>query len=149
MKQYFAYVRVSTVRQGEKGSSLQEQRAAIESYARRNNLTIAAWYEEMETAAAQGRPLFTKLLKALDRRLAAGVIIHKIDRSARNLRDWASLGELHDRGTELHFVHESVDFNSRGGRLSADIQAVVSADYIRNLRDEIRKGFHGRLKQND
>jgi DNA invertase Pin-like site-specific DNA recombinase len=27
MKKYFAYVRVSTVRQGEKGSSLQEQRA--------------------------------------------------------------------------------------------------------------------------
>ena len=147
MKQYFAYVRVSTVRQGEKGSSLQEQRGAIESYARRNNLTIAEWYEEMETAATQGRPLFTKLLRALDRRLAAGVIIHKIDRSARNLRDWASLGELHDRGVELHFVHEAVDFNSRGGRLSADIQAVVSADYIRNLRDEIRKGFYGRLKQ--
>jgi len=39
------------------------------------------------------------------------------------------------------------DLNSRGGRLSADIQAVVAADYIRNLRDEVRKGFFGRLKQ--
>lgn len=147
MKKYFAYVRVSTVRQGEKGSSLQEQRAAIESYARRNNLAIAEWYEEMETAAKQGRPLFSKLLRALSVGRANGVIIHKIDRSARNLRDWAALGELHDRGIELHFAHESLDLNSRGGRLSADIQAVVAADYIRNLRDEIRKGFYGRLKQ--
>lgn len=36
---------------------------------------------------------------------------------------------------------------TRGGRLSADIQAVVAADFIRNLREETRKGFYGRLKQ--
>jgi DNA invertase Pin-like site-specific DNA recombinase len=87
------------------------------------------------------------MLRLLDRKKAAGVIIHKIDRSARNLRDWADLGELIDRGVEVHFAHESVDLTSRGGRLSADIQAVVAADYIRNLRDEVKKGFYGRLKQ--
>jgi site-specific DNA recombinase len=147
MKRYFAYVRVSTVKQGEKGSSLQEQRAAIEGYARRHQLPIAEWFEEKETAAKLGRPVFTRLLKALDRGFAAGVIIHKIDRSARNLRDWATLGELLDRGVEMHFAHESIDLGSRGGRLSADIQAVVAADFIRNLRDEVRKGFYGRLRQ--
>ena len=31
--------------------------------------------------------------------------------------------------------------------MSADIQAVVAADYIRNLREESKKGFYGRLKQ--
>jgi site-specific DNA recombinase len=30
------------------------------------------------------------------------------------------------------------DLASRGGRLSADIQAVVAADYIRNLREASR-----------
>src|SRR6266446_3707949 len=147
MKGYFAYIRVSTVKQGEKGSSLQEQKAAIETYARRHSLSIAEWYEEQETAAKQGRPVFTKMLKGLDQGIARGVITHKIDRSARNLRDWAVLGELVDRGIELHFAHESIDLSSRGGRLSADIQAVVAADYIRNLRDEVKKGFYGRLKQ--
>jgi DNA invertase Pin-like site-specific DNA recombinase len=87
------------------------------------------------------------MLVALEAGEAHGVIMHKIDRSARNLRDWSDLGELIDRGVEVHFAHESVDLNSRGGRLSADIQAVVAADYIRNLRDEVRKGFYGRLKQ--
>jgi site-specific DNA recombinase len=47
----------------------------------------------------------------------------------------------------VHFAHESLDLASRGGRLSADIQAVVAADYIRNLRQEVKKGFYGRLKQ--
>jgi len=69
------------------------------------------------------------------------VLVHKIDRSARNLRDWAELGELIDNGVEVHFVNESLDLSSRGGRLSADIQAVVAADYIRNLREENKKGL--------
>jgi site-specific DNA recombinase len=147
MKTHYAYIRVSTVKQGEKGSSLQEQRAAIEAYAQRFGLTISEWFEEQETAAKLGRPVFTRMLRALDKGHAAGVITHKIDRSARNLKDWAALGELLDRGIELHFAHESIDLNSRGGRLSADIQAVIAADFIRNLRDEVRKGFYGRLKQ--
>jgi len=147
MKAYFAYTRVSTVKQGERGSSLQEQKSAIEAYAARHGLTISAWFEETETAAKIGRRMFNRMLSELDRERAAGVIIHKIDRSARNLKDWAHLGELIDRGVEVHFAHESLDLASRGGRLSADIQAVVAADYIRNLRQEVRKGFYGRLKQ--
>ena len=47
----------------------------------------------------------------------------------------------------MHFASESLDLNSRGGRLSADIQAVVASDFIRNLREETRKGMYGRLKQ--
>jgi site-specific DNA recombinase len=147
MKHYFAYIRVSTVKQGEHGSSLQEQRSAIETYAARHGLSIAAWFEEKETAAKQGRAVFSRMLAQLERGVAHGIIIHKIDRSARNLRDWAALGSLIDRGIDVHFAHDPVDLRSRGGRLSADIQAVVAADYVRNLREEVIKGLRGRLNQ--
>ncbi len=146
-KKYFSYVRVSTQRQGESGTSLLEQQAAIERYAARFDLPIIKKYEERETAAKAGRPVFLEMLKQLRRGFINGVIIHKIDRSARNLKDWADLGSLIDSGLEVHFAAESLDLNSRGGRLSADIQAVVAADYIRNLREEVKKGFYGRLKQ--
>lgn len=147
MREFFGYIRVSTAKQGEQGVSLQEQRDAINRYAQRNNLEVVEWFEEMETAAKRGRPIFTQMLRLLGHGKADGLIIHKIDRSARNLKDWADLGELIDRGIEVHFANESLDLHSRGGRLSADIQAVVAADYIRNLREETRKGFYGRLKQ--
>ncbi len=62
MKSYFAYVRVSTQRQGTHGSSLQEQRSAIETYAARNRLHIAQWFEERETAAKSGRRIFRRML---------------------------------------------------------------------------------------
>jgi site-specific DNA recombinase len=144
---YFGYIRVSTARQGERGVSLVEQRDAISRHAERNELEISRWFEERETAAKRGRPIFNEMLKLLRKGKARGVLIHKIDRSARNMKDWAELGELIDGGVEVHFVNESLDLGSRGGRLSADIQAVVAADYVRNLREETRKGFYGRIKQ--
>src|SRR6059036_2194251 len=147
MKKFLGYTRVSTAKQGERGVSLQEQHDAIAGYAERHGLQIAHWFEERETAAKRGRAVFNHVLKLLRDEKADGVIIHKIDRSARNLKDWADLGELIDRGVEVHFANESLDLHSRGGRLSADIQAVVAADYIRNLREEARKGFYGRINQ--
>ncbi len=147
MKKYFAYTRVSTMRQGENGVSLQEQKSEIERYARQKGLSISMWFEERETAAKFGRPIFTQMLKRLRKREVAGVIIHKIDRSARNLRDWVDVGDLSDLGIEVHFTRESLDLQSSSGRLAADVQAVVAANYVRNLREETIKGFYGRLKQ--
>ncbi len=138
---------MSTTRQGIKGVSLQEQKAAVERLALSRGFKLSKIFEDQITAAKSGRPAFTEMLKALKRGHARGVIIHKIDRSARNLRDWADLGELLDSGIEVHFANESLDMKSRGGRLSADIQAVVAADFIRNLREETKKGFYGRINQ--
>ncbi|MCR9195132.1 MAG: recombinase family protein [Hyphomonas sp.] len=146
MKQCFGYLRVSTTKQGD-GVSLDAQKAFITDYATRNQITITQWFEEKETAAKQGRPAFNAMVAAINRGKAVGFIAHKIDRSARNFADWAKIGDLSDAGYEVHFAAETLDFRSRGGRLSADMQAVIATDYIRNLREEVRKGIDGRLKQ--
>jgi DNA invertase Pin-like site-specific DNA recombinase len=147
MKTYYAYIRVSTTRQGEEGVSLQEQKRAILEYASKRGISIAEWFEEQESAAKRGRPVFGRLVTLLKAKKQVGIIIHKIDRGARNLRDWADIAELMDQGIEVHFAHESIDLYTRSGRLSADILAVVAADYIRNLREEVVKGINGRLRQ--
>jgi site-specific DNA recombinase len=147
MGNFFAYARVSTPRQGEKGVSLQEQRAAIERYASMHGLTVARWFEDRESASRTGRSAFTEMLRLLRLGKVQGVIIHKIDRSARNLQDWADVGKLVDSGVQVHFATENVDLKTVAGRLSADIQAVVAAHYSRNLREEVKKGIYGRLKQ--
>ncbi len=146
MKQLFAYIRVSTTRQGD-GVSLQEQRASIERFAARTNATIVEWFEERKTAAKAGRPEFMRMVRLLQARKAQGVVIHKIDRSARNFRDWADLDDVISSGIDVYFANEDLDLRSRGGRLVADMQVVVAVDYIRNLREETLKGIHGRLKQ--
>ena len=104
----FAYTRVSTVRQGEKGVSLSEQKESITRYGERNGLEITRWFEERESAATTGRPAFSQMLKLLRLGVAKGVIIHKIDRSARNLHDWVDVGKLVDAGVDVHFATESL-----------------------------------------
>lgn len=146
MKTCFGYVRVSTAKQGD-GVSLEAQQEAIQAFASRNGIIISKWFEERETAAKKGRPIFNRMIAELHRRKADGVVIHKIDRSERNFADWARIGDLADAGIDIHFANECLDFRSRGGRLTADIQAVIAADYVRNLREETIKGMKGRLKQ--
>lgn len=146
MKPCFGYIRVSTQKQGE-GVSLEAQKDAITGFASRNNLTITKWFEEKQTAAKGGRPFFNQMLRQLRRGDARGVVVHKADRAARNPLEWALFSELPDFGVDVFIATENLDFNSRGGRLTADIQAVIAADYVRNLREETIKGINGRLKQ--
>ncbi|RLJ40687.1 DNA invertase Pin-like site-specific DNA recombinase [Litoreibacter meonggei] len=146
MKPCFGYIRVSTVRQGD-GASLEAQKDAITGFASQNNIEIVEWYEERETAAKAGRPLFDAMMTRLKRGDAEGLIMHKIDRSSRNYADWARLDEVSQLGVKIHFAADSLDFDSRGGRLLADIQMALAADYSRNLSLEVKKGLYGRLKQ--
>ena len=146
MKPCFGYIRVSTQKQGE-GVSLEAQKDSILAFASHQNITITRWFEEKETTAKSGRPIFNQMLKLLRQGAAKGLVIHKIDRSARNLKDWTVISDLSDGGVDIYFATETLDFRSRGGRLTADIQAVIAADYIRNLREESKKGIDGRLKQ--
>jgi DNA invertase Pin-like site-specific DNA recombinase len=146
MKQLFAYIRVSTAKQGQ-GVSLQEQRTSIERFAARVGAEIIEWFEERRTAAKTGRPEFVRMMRLLRQGKASGVVIHKIDRSTRNYRDWADIDDLIESGINVHFANDDLDLRSRGGRLAADIQVAMAVDYIRNLREETLKGIHGRLKQ--
>jgi site-specific DNA recombinase len=65
---------------------------------------VTGWYEEKETVAKRGRPIFRDVLKLLRERKADGLIVYKVDRSARNLKDWADLGELIDQGIRVYFA---------------------------------------------
>jgi site-specific DNA recombinase len=147
MRRCFGYIRVSTTRQGKEGASLPEQKAQIEAYAARMGYIIVRWYEEQETAAKIGRKQFALMLRAIRRGEAEGIIFHKVDRSMRNYVDWAAINRLLDEGVLVHIAAESLDLNSRSGRLTANILAAVAVDYIYNLKDEVTKGQTGRLKQ--
>jgi len=146
MKQCFGYIRVSTLKQID-GASLDAQKDAIAQFATRNNLAIIKWFEETETAAKQGRPVFNDMLAQLRKGKATGLIIHKIDRSSRNFHDWLAVLDLPTHGVDVYSASDNLDIKSRSGRLAANIQALFAEDYIFNLKEEIRKGQRGRLKQ--
>jgi len=145
MKPCFGYIRVSTERQGD-GASLEAQKDAITGFASQHNLEIISWYEERETASKTGRPIFGDMMNTLVSGAAEGLVLHKVDRTARNFSDWSRLHEVAQLGIKVYFAADSLDFGTRGGQLLADIQMALAADYSRNLSQEVKKGLYGRIK---
>jgi len=146
MKKVYGYVRVSTNKQGD-GVSLIEQKSVIEAFTKKNDLVIIRWFEEKVTAAKEGRPAFNEMMKLLSLKKADGTCFHKIDRSSRNYGDWNRINLLADTGTDFYSVSDGINLSDETSRLPADIMAAMSTHFIRNLRQEVLKGFYGRLKQ--
>ena len=48
---YFAYTRVSTITQAEKGFGLEAQKAAISEYAQKKGIEISGWFEDAGISA--------------------------------------------------------------------------------------------------
>jgi hypothetical protein len=122
MKNVFAYVRVSTQKQGTQGSSLQEQRASISAYAERYNLSIAQWFEEMETAAKRGRPQFRQMIQGLDIQIGNRVpFILYLDEfhNFTTLMFANMMGELRKYGVGLVLAHQYIQ------QLKPDIRHAV------------------------
>jgi DNA invertase Pin-like site-specific DNA recombinase len=147
------YLRVSS--QGQVGRAFSEEGYSIEAQradGRRKAAQLEAevteeFIDPAETATNANRPDLKRLLK----RLKSGdaptyVIVHKVDRFARNRRDDANmLFEIMESGAELVSATESID-GSPSGRLTHGILASIAEYYSLNLSAEVKKGLHGKAK---
>jgi site-specific DNA recombinase len=122
------YVRVSTERQAGEGVSLAAQSAKIRAMA---EVQDAVLLEVVEDAGISGkslqRPGLERLLKAVDARTVDVVIVAKLDRLTRSVRDLAELlDRFARRGVALVSVAESLDTGTAAGRLVLNVMASVS-----------------------
>lgn len=91
-RDYVAYYRVSTERQGRSGLGLEAQRAAVDHHLAGNGGTMLAEFVEVETGKRSDRPQLAAAIQACRRRKDT-LIIAKLDRLARNVAFVASLME--------------------------------------------------------
>jgi|HubBroStandDraft_6_1064221.scaffolds.fasta_scaffold305531_1 hypothetical protein len=63
--------------------------SAREAERMNNGLVVSAWFEGQEMAAKRGSRVFAQMLRRLGSGDVQGIVIHKSERSTRNLRDWA------------------------------------------------------------
>jgi len=122
------YVRVSTDKQADQGVSLDAQAQKIRAMAMlhdRELLDIIV--DGGESAKSLKRPGMAKLLALVDAGNVDTVIIAKLDRLTRSVRDLCELLERFERrGVALVSVAESLDTGSAAGRLVLNIMAAVS-----------------------
>src|ERR1039457_5495856 len=122
------YVRVSTDKQAERGISLEAQAEKIKAMAVVHSVALAEIIVDGgESAKSLNRPGMARLLAMVDAGEVRTVIIAKLDRLTRSVKDLCTLLERFERrGVALVSVAESLDTSSAAGRLVLNIMTAVS-----------------------
>lgn len=124
-----AYLRVSTDKQADKGVSLDAQRAKVAAYAELYDLDVVGVIVDAGVSAKTlDRPGLTRALNLLRKGEAHALLVVKLDRLTRSVRD---LGDLVSRyfapgKAALLSVGEQIDTRSAAGRLVLNVLASVS-----------------------
>jgi DNA invertase Pin-like site-specific DNA recombinase len=123
------YARVSTQDQ-----DLSLQLDALEA------ANCAKIYQEKITSAAKERPQLQSMLSQL--RPGDVVIIWKLDRLARSLKDLVSLVTLiHEKGAELHSLNDHINTTTPHGKLTFHLFAAL-AEFERDIiRERTKAGL--------
>lgn len=123
-----AYLRVSTDKQADHGVSLEAQRAKVEQYAGLYDLDlVSVEVDAGESAKSLNRPALTRALAMLKTGKAEALLVVKLDRLTRSVRDLCDLvdGYFRDGKRALMSVGEQVDTRSAAGRMMLNMLTVI------------------------
>jgi DNA invertase Pin-like site-specific DNA recombinase len=113
------YVRVSTDGQADSGLSLEHQAAKCQQLADLHDYQVVeAIVDAGESAKSLQRPGITRLLELVKRREVEAVVVAKLDRITRSVRDLGDIIELFNRQhVALISVSESLNTETAAGRM--------------------------------
>ncbi len=122
------YTRVSPRDQADSGASLAAQRTKIEAYAVLHDLELVEVIEDAGfSAKSLDRPGMTKLLSLIRGRRIGVVVVAKLDRITRSVRDLGELIDVFQRsGVEFASVADHIDTSTASGRLVLNVMGSVS-----------------------
>ncbi len=137
------YARYSSENQNEE--SIDAQIRAIKEYCERNNMQIVKIYtDEALSATTADRPQFLQMVKDSSMKTFDAIIVHKLDRFARNRYDSAFYKrELKLNGVRVISVLENLDDSPESIILESVLEGMAEY-YSANLAREVMKG----LKEN-
>ena len=135
------YGRFSSEMQNE--NTIEAQREAVQNFAEKKNMVIVQEYEDIGVSgrSLKGRKQMKQLLADSSRGAFDVVLVHKMDRFSRNLRDSENmLHVLHNNGVRLISITENFD-DSVLGDASRIIMGLFNELFSKNLGTEVVKGF--------
>jgi len=141
------YARVSTDRQAERGVSLDAQSEKIRAMAVVHS-AIDLIVDGGESAKTLQRPGIERLFALVEARKVDAVVVAKLDRLTRSVKDLCTLLERFERrGVALISVAESLDTSSAAGRLVLNVMTAVS-QWEREAIGERTRDALGHKKRN-
>jgi len=122
------YVRVSTYEQAREGISLDSQKNKIAAYCELNDLDLV---EIIEDAGKSGKDLnrdgVLSLLGMIKARQIDAVVLYKLDRLSRRVKDTLTLMDLIEKkNIAFHSITERIDTKSAMGKFFLNIMASMN-----------------------
>jgi site-specific DNA recombinase len=143
------YIRVSTDEQAEDGYSLAAQERICRGYVEAHSLTVGDVYiDEGLSGTRSNRPALLRLREDVQYGRIKGIVVHKLDRLARNLRLLPEIIEdLKRREAIFASVTEQLDFSTPLGWAMFQVQGAFAEMFSRNLASETAKGLREKAEQ--
>lgn len=136
------YVRVSTEMQADEGYSLIAQKQDIERYCQLYNLELLDIITDNGLSACNlERPGIQRALKMLSIGLAEGLVVAKLDRLTRSVRDLSYLLEKYFTKYALMSVADKIDTTSASGRLVLNIIMSVAQWEREAISERVKKAM--------
>ena len=136
------YTRFSSDNQ--RDESIDAQIRAIRDYAQKNDIMIVGEYvDRARSAMTDNRPEFLQMIADAAKKEFDVVLVHKLDRFARNRQD--SIGyrmQLKRHGVSLISILEYLDSDSPESVILESVLEAMAEYYSLNLAREVRKGMH-------
>lgn len=146
-RRVIAYARVSTDKQADLGTSLEAQRARLEAHAKHFELEIVELVVDTASAGSLDRPGLMHALARIDAGEADGLLVVKLDRLTRSVRDLAELVERYFQNHALLSVAEQIDTRTAGGRMMLNVLTAV-AQWEREAISERTKAVLQHMRDN-
>jgi len=122
-----AYIRVSTEEQAREGVSLDAQETRARAYCEAKGWELVRIYkDEGQSGKSLARPGLQKLLADLKGNGVTVVVVLKLDRLTRSVRDLGTLIEDLFNGVALASVEESLDSTTANGRMMINLLGTVA-----------------------
>ncbi len=143
------YIRVSTQEQALEGYSLDAQQGKLEKYAEYQGYNIYGIYrDEGFSASTIHRPALLQLINAVKSGLVNIVIIYKLDRLSRRVKDVLELVDLFEKyNVTLFSLSENIDLSSPFGRAALKISATFSELERETIIERTRLGKEQRVRE--
>jgi DNA invertase Pin-like site-specific DNA recombinase len=137
------YIRVSTLEQNTAG-----QRAAIKRWLDGNQISDVRWFVDKASGDNTERPAFQELQEAIFNGDLQTVVVWKLDRLSRSLRDGINvLADWCDRGLRVVSVTQQIDFNGTLGKMLAAVLLGVAEMEQETRRERQAVGIEAAKKR--
>lgn len=143
---YFLYVRKSTESEDRQVLSLNSQVLEATQLCERLNLAIVEVFKESKSAKAPGRPVFSEMMKLIEKGKVDGIVCWKLDRLARNPVDGGALIWALDQGKIKEIVTPFRTFkHSSDDSFLMQLEFGMAKKYVDDLSENVKRGIRRKI----